>query len=119
MDRCARGRRWHQAAALTDLRTYLLRAALFTLNRAQHQVGHLGSSPWAVRRLALGGTRPSCARTAAPLRRALLAPSWTAWIPFGGFSGRGRCVPCVPLRVVGARRGSPAAEGWLVRTKEA
>jgi RNA polymerase sigma-70 factor (ECF subfamily) len=33
-----------QAAALTDLRTYLLRAALFTLQRALHYVGHLESS---------------------------------------------------------------------------
>ena len=31
-------------AALSDLRTYLLRAALFTLRRARHYVGHLGSS---------------------------------------------------------------------------
>lgn len=30
-------------AALTDLRTYLLRAALFTLQRARHHVSHLGS----------------------------------------------------------------------------
>lgn len=33
-----------QAAALTDLRTYLLRAALFTLQRSLHYVGHLQSS---------------------------------------------------------------------------
>jgi RNA polymerase sigma-70 factor (ECF subfamily) len=33
-----------QAAALTDLRTYLLRAALFTLQRALQYVGHLESS---------------------------------------------------------------------------
>lgn len=33
-----------QAAALTDLRTYLLRAALFTLQRSTHYVGHLRSS---------------------------------------------------------------------------
>ena len=33
-----------QAAALTDLRTYLLRAALFTLQRSLHYVGHLESS---------------------------------------------------------------------------
>lgn len=32
------------AAALTDLRAYLLRAALFTLQRAVHYVGHLRSS---------------------------------------------------------------------------
>jgi RNA polymerase sigma-70 factor (ECF subfamily) len=32
-----------QAAALTELRTYLLRAALFTLRRARHHVGHLGA----------------------------------------------------------------------------
>jgi RNA polymerase sigma-70 factor (ECF subfamily) len=31
-----------QAAALADLRAHLLRAALFTLKRARHQVGHLG-----------------------------------------------------------------------------
>ena len=31
-----------QAAALADLRTYLLRAALFALHRARHHVGHLG-----------------------------------------------------------------------------
>jgi RNA polymerase sigma-70 factor (ECF subfamily) len=31
-----------QATALTDLRTYLRRAALFTLRRARHHVGHLG-----------------------------------------------------------------------------
>ena len=30
-------------AALTDLRAYLLRAALFTLQRTRHHVGHLGS----------------------------------------------------------------------------
>ena len=33
-----------QATALTDLRTYLLRAALFTLQRSMHYVGHLRSS---------------------------------------------------------------------------
>ena len=33
-----------QAAALTDLRTYMLRASLFTLQRARHHVGHLGPS---------------------------------------------------------------------------
>lgn len=33
-----------QAAALTDLRAYLLRAALFTLQRALHDVGHPASS---------------------------------------------------------------------------
>jgi RNA polymerase sigma-70 factor, ECF subfamily len=33
-----------QAAALTDLRTLLLRAALFTLQRSLHYVGHLQSS---------------------------------------------------------------------------
>jgi RNA polymerase sigma-70 factor (ECF subfamily) len=32
-----------QAAALTDLRTYLHHAALFTLRRARHHVGHLGA----------------------------------------------------------------------------
>jgi RNA polymerase sigma-70 factor (ECF subfamily) len=31
-------------AALADLRAYLLRAALFTLQRARHHVGHLGPS---------------------------------------------------------------------------
>lgn len=31
-----------QTAALTDLRAYLLRAALFTLHRARHHVSHLG-----------------------------------------------------------------------------
>jgi RNA polymerase sigma-70 factor (ECF subfamily) len=31
-----------QAEALADLRTYLLRAALFTLQRARHHVSHLG-----------------------------------------------------------------------------
>jgi RNA polymerase sigma-70 factor, ECF subfamily len=30
--------------ALAELRTYLLRAALFTLQRARHHVGHLGAS---------------------------------------------------------------------------
>jgi RNA polymerase sigma-70 factor (ECF subfamily) len=38
------GRGDEQAAALTDLRTYLLRAALFTLQRALRYVGHLESS---------------------------------------------------------------------------
>jgi RNA polymerase sigma-70 factor (ECF subfamily) len=33
-----------QAAALTDLRLYLKRAALFTLHRARHHVGHLGAA---------------------------------------------------------------------------
>jgi RNA polymerase sigma-70 factor (ECF subfamily) len=33
-----------QAAALTDLRTYVLRGALFTLQRSTHYVGHLRSS---------------------------------------------------------------------------
>ena len=33
-----------QEMALADLRTYLLRAALFTLQRARHHVGHLGPS---------------------------------------------------------------------------
>jgi RNA polymerase sigma-70 factor, ECF subfamily len=33
-----------QETALADLRTYLLRAALFTLQRAHHHVGHLGPS---------------------------------------------------------------------------
>ena len=31
-------------AALAELRTYVLRAALFTLQRARHHVGHLGSA---------------------------------------------------------------------------
>lgn len=39
-----------QAAALADLRTYLLRAALFTLHRARHHVSHLG--PGVVNQLA-------------------------------------------------------------------
>jgi RNA polymerase sigma-70 factor, ECF subfamily len=39
-----RGSGADQAAALTDLRTYLSRAALFTLKRARHHVGHLGAS---------------------------------------------------------------------------
>jgi DNA-directed RNA polymerase specialized sigma24 family protein len=30
--------------ALADLRTYLLRAALFTLHRARHHIGRLGDS---------------------------------------------------------------------------
>jgi RNA polymerase sigma-70 factor (ECF subfamily) len=46
-----------QAAALTDLRTYLLRAALFTLQRALHHVGHLESS-------ALGQIAEDCAQEA-------------------------------------------------------
>ena len=33
-----------QPAALAELRTYLVRAALFTLQRARHHVGHLGAS---------------------------------------------------------------------------
>ena len=33
-----------QAEALGELRTYLLRAALFTLQRSRHYVGHLGPS---------------------------------------------------------------------------
>ena len=46
-----------QTAALTDLRTYLLRAALFTLQRALHYVGHLESS-------ALGQIAEDCAQEA-------------------------------------------------------
>ena len=46
-----------QAAALTDLRTYLLRAALFTLQRALHYVGHLESS-------SLGQIAEDCAQEA-------------------------------------------------------
>ena len=46
-----------QAAALTDLRTYLLRAALFTLRRALHYVGHLESST-------LGQMAEDCAQEA-------------------------------------------------------
>jgi RNA polymerase sigma-70 factor (ECF subfamily) len=42
-------------AALADLRTYLLRAALFTLQRARHHVGHLGSA-------ALGQLAEDCAQ---------------------------------------------------------
>jgi len=33
-----------QDAALAELRTYVLRAALFTLQRGRHHVGHLGSA---------------------------------------------------------------------------
>jgi RNA polymerase sigma-70 factor (ECF subfamily) len=44
-----------QAVALADLRTYLLRAALFTLQRARHYVGHLGPS-------ALGQLAEDCAQ---------------------------------------------------------
>jgi len=44
-----------QAAALADLRTYLLRAALFTLQRSRHYVGHLGPS-------ALGPLAEDCAQ---------------------------------------------------------
>ena len=46
-----------QAVALTDLRTYLLRAALFTLQRALHYVGHLPSS-------VLGELAEDCAQEA-------------------------------------------------------
>jgi RNA polymerase sigma-70 factor, ECF subfamily len=46
-----------QAAALTDLRTYLLRAALFTLQRSLHYVGHLESS-------SLGELAEDCAQDA-------------------------------------------------------
>jgi RNA polymerase sigma-70 factor (ECF subfamily) len=46
-----------QAAALTDLRTYLLRAALFTLQRALRYVGHLESST-------LGQMAEDCAQEA-------------------------------------------------------
>jgi RNA polymerase sigma-70 factor, ECF subfamily len=42
-------------AALADLRTYLLRGALFTLQRARRHVGHLGSS-------ALGQLAEDCAQ---------------------------------------------------------
>jgi RNA polymerase sigma-70 factor (ECF subfamily) len=42
-------------AALADLRTYVLRAALFTLQRARHHVGHLGPS-------ALGQLAEDCAQ---------------------------------------------------------
>ena len=42
-------------AALADLRTYVLRAALFTLQRARHHVGHLGAS-------ALGQLAEDCAQ---------------------------------------------------------
>ena len=44
-----------QAEALADLRTYLLRAALFTLQRSRHYVGHLGPS-------ALGALAEDCAQ---------------------------------------------------------
>jgi RNA polymerase sigma-70 factor, ECF subfamily len=46
-----------QAAALTDLRTYLLRAALFALQRSLHYVGHLESS-------VLGELAEDCAQEA-------------------------------------------------------
>ena len=46
-----------QAAALTDLRKYLVRAALFTLTRALHYVGHLESST-------LGQLAEDCAQEA-------------------------------------------------------
>ena len=46
-----------QASALSDLRSYLLRAALFTLQRALHYVGHLESS-------ALGQIAEDCAQEA-------------------------------------------------------
>ena len=46
-----------QAAALSDLRTYLLRAALFTLQRALRYVGHLESST-------LGQLAEDCAQEA-------------------------------------------------------
>jgi RNA polymerase sigma-70 factor (ECF subfamily) len=42
-------------AALADLRTYVLRAALFTLQRARHHVGHLGAG-------ALGQLAEDCAQ---------------------------------------------------------
>ena len=42
-------------AALAELRTYVLRAALFTLQRARHHVGHLGAS-------ALGQLAEDCAQ---------------------------------------------------------
>jgi RNA polymerase sigma-70 factor, ECF subfamily len=51
------GRGDEQAAALTELRTYLLRAALFTLQRALHYVGHIGSST-------LGQLAEDCAQDA-------------------------------------------------------
>jgi RNA polymerase sigma-70 factor (ECF subfamily) len=44
-----------QAAALAELRTYLLRAALFTLQRSRHYVGHLGSNT-------LGALAEDCAQ---------------------------------------------------------
>lgn len=43
--------------ALADLRTYLLRAALFTLQRARHHVGHL--APGALGQLAEDCTQES------------------------------------------------------------
>ncbi len=46
-----------RAAALVDLRSYLLRAALFTLRRARHHVGHLDSS-------GLGALAEDCAQEA-------------------------------------------------------
>jgi RNA polymerase sigma-70 factor, ECF subfamily len=44
-----------QETALAELRTHLLRAALFTLQRARHHVGHLGPS-------ALGQLAEDCAQ---------------------------------------------------------
>jgi RNA polymerase sigma-70 factor (ECF subfamily) len=49
--------RGDQTAALADLRTSLLRAALFTLQRARHHVGHLGPS-------ALAALAEDCAQEA-------------------------------------------------------
>jgi RNA polymerase sigma-70 factor (ECF subfamily) len=46
-----------QAAALSDLRAYLLRTALFTLQRALHYIGHLESS-------AVGQIAEECAQEA-------------------------------------------------------
>jgi RNA polymerase sigma-70 factor, ECF subfamily len=46
-----------QAVALAELRTYLARAALFTLQRARHHVGHLGPS-------ALSALAEDCAQEA-------------------------------------------------------
>ena len=59
-----RGGEGEQAAALAELRSYLLRAASFTLQRARHHIGHLGAS-------AVGALAEDCAQEAltAILRR--------------------------------------------------
>jgi RNA polymerase sigma-70 factor, ECF subfamily len=59
-------------AALADLRTYLLRAALFTLQRARHHVGHLGSA-------ALGQLAEDCAQYTFAVNTALVAARRERW----------------------------------------